>query len=135
MVAREVLDAIDNMETGWQNILTTRFEVAAAQRNVDAMTTLFQLGERTSSDLAQAIMSLSQAQTASASAEASYQIDLAVLASSTGCLLGHAGVEWSGYENMQMLEEPEALSPPIPIDVADIESEALSDDGVEPNSP
>ena len=51
--------------------------------------------------------------------DASYQIDLANLANTTGCLLGHAGVEWGDVSRLDLLENPQILSPPIPFDVAD----------------
>ena len=118
-VATEVLNAIDSLEFGWQQILIARFEVAAANRNLEAMKTLFQLGERTSTDLANAINLLAGARINSVTQDASYQIDLANLANTTGCLLGHAGVEWGDVSRLDLLENPQTLSPPIPFDVAD----------------
>ena len=118
-VATEVLNAIDSLEFGWQQILIARFEVAAANRNLEAMKTLFQLGQRTSTDLANAINLLAGARINSVTQDASYQIDLANLANTTGCLLGHAGVEWGDVSRLDLLENPQTLSPPIPFDVAD----------------
>ena len=118
-VATEVLNAIDNLEFGWRQILVARYEVAAANRNLEAMKTLFQMGERTSTDLANAINLLALARINSVSQDANYQIDLANLAAATGCLLGHAGVEWRDASRLDLLENPQTLSPPLPYDVAD----------------
>ncbi len=120
MIATEVLDAIDNLQFGWQQILVARYEVAAANRNLEAMKTLFQMGERTSTDLANAINLLALARINSVSQDSSYQIALANLAAATGCLLGHAGVEWRDTSRLDLLENPQALSPPLPYDVADV---------------
>ncbi|MDG2022384.1 MAG: TolC family protein [Phycisphaerales bacterium] len=118
-VATEVLNAIDSLEFGWRQILVARYEVAAANRNLEAMKTLFQMGERTSTDLANAINLLALARINSVSQDANYQIDLANLAAATGCLLGHAGVEWKDASRLDLLENPQTLSPPLPYDVAD----------------
>ena len=118
-VATEVLNAIDSLEFGWEQILIARYEVAAANRNLEAMRTLFQMGERNSNDLANAINLLSRARINSATQDSDYQIALANLAAATGCLLGHAGVEWRDASHLELLEAPQTLSPPIPFDIAD----------------
>jgi outer membrane protein TolC len=118
-VATDVLDAIDSLEFGWEQILIARYEVAAANRNLDAMRTLFQMGERNSNDLSNAINLLAVARINSATRDSEYQIDLANLAAATGCLLGHAGVEWRDASDLELLKAPQTLSPPIPFDVAD----------------
>ena len=85
------------------------------------MTALFKIGSRTSNDVAQAIFLLSSAKTAQATAEASYQVNLARLAAATGCMLGHAGVEWGDYADLGMLEKSQELPVPISGDLADEE--------------
>lgn len=133
LVSKEVLDAVDTLDAGWQTILTTRYEVAAAQRNVDAMTQLFKIGSRTSTDLANAITLLAAAQSSEASAEANYQISFAQLAASVGCMLGHAGIEWGDYASLTMLESAEKLPVPIDEDLGDVERSELSDPDAVPN--
>jgi outer membrane protein TolC len=127
LVTQEVLDAVDRLKAGWERILTSRYQVSAAQRNVDAMSTLFQLGERASTDVANAIFLLSQAQIQSARSEADYQINLAILAKSAGCLMGHAGIEWGQYADAGLLEKSEAMPQPIDEDLADSERDRLSE--------
>jgi outer membrane protein TolC len=132
LVTREVLDAVDRLNAGWELILTSRYKVAAAQRNVDAMSTLFQLGERTSSDVANAIFLLSEAKIQNAQSEATYQINLAALAKSAGCLMGHAGIEWGHFADVGLIEADERMPPPITLDIADDERDRLSNPLAEP---
>jgi outer membrane protein TolC len=132
LVTREVLDAVDRLNAGWELILTSRYKVAAAQRNVDAMSTLFQLGERTSSDVANAIFLLSEAKIQNAQSEATYQINLAALAKSAGCLMGHAGIEWGHFADVGLIEADERMPPPITLDIADDERDRLSNPLSEP---
>ncbi|MDG2030190.1 MAG: TolC family protein [Phycisphaerales bacterium] len=132
LVTREVLDSVDRLKAGWELILTSRYQVAAAQRNVDAMSTLFQLGERASTDLANSIFLLAEAQIQSAKSEADYQINLAILAKSAGCLMGHAGIEWGQFADPSLLEKSETMPKPITEDLADSERERLSNPLVVP---
>ena len=131
-MTREVLDSVDRLKAGWELILTSRYQVAAAQRNVDAMSTLFQLGERASTDLANSIFLLAEAQIQSAKSEADYQINLAILAKSAGCLMGHAGIEWGQFADPSLLEKSETMPKPITEDLADSERERLSNPLVVP---
>ena len=132
LVTREVLDAVDQLKAGWELILTSRYKVAAAQRNVDAMSTLFQLGERTSTDLANSIFLLAEAKIQSVRSEAEYQINLVLLARSIGCLMGHAGIEWGYFADPSLIEKDEKLPPPITRDLADDERDRLSEPLAEP---
>lgn len=93
-VTSEVLDAIDTLETTWDSILAARYRVEAARRFYTAYKTLFKRGQIPSSNLTQALQSVNNAQINEVQAEVEYQISLARLAQATGCLLGHAGVEW-----------------------------------------
>lgn len=103
-VTSEVLDAIDTCEIRWEQILTTDYQQHAAKRFFAAYQTLFRRGEIPSSNLTQALQTLASSQVQAAAAEAQYQIALAQLAQSAGCLLGHAGVEWGPYLNKDGLE-------------------------------
>jgi outer membrane protein len=104
-VTSEVLNAIDTCETRWKQILTTQYQQQAAKRFFSAYRTLFERGQIPSSNLTQALDSFSSSQIAAAAAEAQYQIALAQLAQSAGCLLGHAGVEWEDALDEKRLEE------------------------------
>lgn len=104
LVTQEVLDAIDAIEAGWNTILTVELQVRAASRFYDSYETLFNRGQIPSSNLTQALQSLNQAKIQKLSAEVNYQIALNQLAQATGCLLGHAGVDWEGTFDQDRLE-------------------------------
>ena len=103
-VTSEVLNAIDLMETTWDEILTARFRVEAARRFYQSYKTLFERGQIPSSNLTQALEALNTAEINQVRAEVAYQISLAELAQSVGCLLGHAGVEWQDALDIERLE-------------------------------
>jgi outer membrane protein len=134
LVTREVLDSVDLLKAGWELILTARYKVAAAQRNVDAMSTLFQLGERTSTDLANSIFMLAEAKIQLARSKADYQINQILLARAIGCLMGHAGIEWGYFADPGLIEKTEALPPPITRDLADEERSRLSEPQAQPET-
>ena len=106
LVTQEVLDAIDAIEAGWNSIVAVDFQVRAARRFYQAYETLFKRGQIPSSSLTQALQSLNQAKIQQVAAEVNYQINLAQLAKATGCLLGHAGVDWTGDFDRERLEAP-----------------------------
>jgi outer membrane protein len=105
-VTSDVLNAIDTCETRWEQILSSRFQQQAAKRFFDAYKTLFDRGQIPSSNLTQALETLTTSQIQAASAEVNYQIALAQLAQSAGCLLGHAGVEWGPFLDKDRLMNP-----------------------------
>jgi len=105
-VTSEVLDAIDNAETKWQQLLTTRYERDAAYRFFDAYATLFRRGQIPSINLAQALQAKGSAEIQAVASEADYQIALARLAQSAGCLMGHSGVDWGNYLDEKQIEGP-----------------------------
>lgn len=113
-VTGEVLDALDSLDLQWDRILTSRFQEEAAKRFFEAYKTLFDRGQIASANLTQALQSLNNAGINRARAEADYQIVLARLAQAAGCLLGHAGVEWSDTLDERRLEAPGA-SPAAPL--------------------
>ena len=111
LVTQEVLDAVDQLEGGWNSIVTSDFQVRAAKRFYEAYRTLFERGEIPSSSLTQALNALNTARIQKVSAEVDYQIDLANLAQATGCLLGHAAVDWEGDLDREALAAPSRESP------------------------
>ena len=111
LVTQEVLDAIDAIEAGWNSIVTVEFQVRAAQRFYKSYETLFKRGQIPSSNLTQALQTLNQAKIQRVVAEVNYQINLAQLAQATGCLLGHAGVDWTDDFDRERLEEPAKIDP------------------------
>lgn len=115
LVTQEVLDAIDSLEAGWNSILTAELQVQAATRFYAAYETLFNRGQIPSSNLTQALRSLNAAKTQQAAAEVSYQIALANLAQASGCLLGHASVDWEDDLDLERLERPESTDPLVGI--------------------
>lgn len=106
LVTQEVLDAIDAIEAGWNGILTVELQVRAATRFYQSYQTLFSRGQIPSSNLTQALQTLNAAKIQKVSAEVEYQISLAQLAAATGCLLGHAGVDWTSDLDIDRLERP-----------------------------
>lgn len=107
-VTGEVLDALDALEVQWDRILTSRYQEEAAKRFFDAYKTLFDRGQIASANLTQALQAVNNAGINRARAETDYQIVLAKLAQAAGCLLGHAGVEWSAALDEPRLEAPGA---------------------------
>lgn len=110
-VTAEVLDAIDSLETGWDQILAARFQVGAAQRFYKAYKTLYERGEIPSSNLTQALQALSNAQMREVQTEVQYQIQFADLAQAVGCLMGHAGVDWASELDLERLGKPAEYPP------------------------
>ena len=111
LVTQEVLDAIDALEAGWNSILTVELQLRAAKRFYTAYETLFNRGQIPSSNLTQALQELNDAKIQKVNAEVNYQIDLAQLALVSGCLLGHAGVDWEESLDRERLDSPAA--PPL----------------------
>jgi outer membrane protein TolC len=132
-VTADVLNAIDSLRSGWEQILVSRYSVIAAGRNLDAMQTLFKMGERASTDLANAIQLQAVARITSARADMNYQIGLAQLATATGCLLGQSGVEWQTLGHHELLEKIAPMPPPIPGDVAGEVNAELSNPNLVPS--
>ncbi len=93
-IREEVLNAIDNVEAGWQRIMAARQAVIAAARALQAEQSAFEAGDATSQDVLDAATTLADAQSSEISALTSYQIALTDLAFATGTLLGAASVEW-----------------------------------------
>ncbi|MAJ45758.1 MAG: hypothetical protein CBC35_00345 [Planctomycetes bacterium TMED75] len=126
LVTQDVLNAIDSLEAGWNSILTAEMEVRASQRFFKAYETLFNRGQLASINLIDALNVLNSSKIQKVSAEVDYQIDLAQLALATGCLLGHAGVDWEGDFDRDRLELP--AEPPL-IGIPAGESNSLGSGG------
>jgi outer membrane protein TolC len=95
MVAQEVLNAIDQVETNWQQILASRQSAILEAELYQAEIRQFEVGLRTSTDVLEAQTNFANAQSAEIAALANYQISLVDLAFATGTLLGAAKVEWT----------------------------------------
>ncbi len=111
LVTQEVLDAIETLQAGWASIVATEFQVRAAERYYDAYIRLFDRGQIPSSDLTQALQALNSARIQQANAAVQYQIAKANLAQATGCILGHASVEWTDDFDRNRLEAADPSSP------------------------
>jgi len=94
LVTKEVLAAIDLVETNWQQILSNRQSAILEGRLYSAELRQFQIGLNTSTDVLQAQTAFANAQSAEIQALTNYQISLVDLAKATGTLLGAAKVEW-----------------------------------------
>ena len=94
LVKKEVLAAIDLVETNWQQLLSNRQSAILEGRLYSAELRQFQIGLNTSTDVLQAQTTFANAQSAEIQALANYQISLIELARATGTLLGAAKVEW-----------------------------------------
>lgn len=95
IVRQEVLDAIDNIDSGWQQILAARQAVALNERTLRAEESLFENGRSTSTDVLDADSRLAEARLRDIQAVVEYQLAQVDLALATGTLLGAARVEWT----------------------------------------
>lgn len=93
-IRREVLDAIDEIESAWQRIFAARQSVVLNTRTLQAEQRQFDVGETTSTDVLDANSRLSDAQLQEINAVVEYQIAQIDLAFATGTLLGAARVEF-----------------------------------------
>lgn len=93
-IRQEVLDALDLLEQTWQQILAARQETMLAGRTYEAEKRQFEVGERTSTDVQNALTALADAQSREVRGLANYQIAMVDIAFATGTLLGHDRVRW-----------------------------------------
>lgn len=93
-IKQEVLDAIDKVDTSWQQILASRQSTILEGRLYEAEIRQFEQGLRTSTDVLDAQARLARAQSAEIKSLADYQISLVDLAYATGTLLGADKVQW-----------------------------------------
>jgi len=95
LVKQEVLNALDQAESNWQQILAGRQNALLQGRLYEAEIRQFELGLRTSTDVLEAQASLADAQSAEIKAIADYHISLVDLAYATGTLLGADKIQWN----------------------------------------
>jgi outer membrane protein len=94
LIRQEVLNAADQVEANWQQILAARQTAILNGRLFEAEQRQFEQGLRTSTDVLDAQIRFANAQSSEISALANYQISLVDVAYATGTLLGSAKVGW-----------------------------------------
>jgi outer membrane protein len=94
LIQQEVLNALDQLEADWQQILAARQSAILEGRLYEAEIRQFEQGLRTSTDVLQAQTTFANAQSAEITALTAYEISLVNIADKTGTLLGAAKVEW-----------------------------------------
>jgi outer membrane protein TolC len=93
-IRQEVYNALDLLNQNWQRILAARQESLLAGRTYEAEKRQFDVGERTSTDVQDALRRLADAQSREVLALADYQISQVDIAFATGTLLGKDHVNW-----------------------------------------
>lgn len=100
-IRREVLDAVDEIDSAWQRIFAARQSVILNTRTLQAEQRQFDVGENTSTDVLNANSRLSEAQLQEINAIVEYQIAQVDLAFATGTLLGAARVEFQPVDPLE----------------------------------
>lgn len=93
-IRQEVLNALDQVEANWQQILAARQTAILNGRLYEAERRQFEQGLRTSTDVLNAQITFANAQSSEIAALANYQISLVDVAYATGTVLGSAKVRW-----------------------------------------
>ena len=94
IIRQEVLNAVDQIEANWQQILAARQTSILNGRLYEAERRQFEQGLRTSTDVLIAQAQFANAQSSEIAALANYQISLVDMAVATGTLLGSAKIRW-----------------------------------------
>lgn len=94
-VRREVLDAVDQIQTNFQRVQAARQRVALNQRLYEGEVRQFGQGIRTSTEVLDAQLKLQDAESSLVAAETEYQIAQVDLAFATGTTLGAARIAWT----------------------------------------
>lgn len=94
-IRQEVLNAVDEIEAGWQRILAARQSVILNARALQAEQRQFDVGAGTSTNVLDASTRLAEAQLAEIQAVVDYQVAQVDLAFATGTLLGAARVDFA----------------------------------------
>jgi outer membrane protein len=94
IIRLEVLNAVDQVEANWQQILAARQSSILNGRLYEAEQRQFELGLRTSTDVLDAQTNFANAQSQEILALANYQISLVDVAYATGTVLGATRVYW-----------------------------------------
>jgi outer membrane protein len=95
LIEGEVLNAIDQLDTSWQQILAGRQNSLLSGRLYEAEERQFRLGLRTSTDVLDAQTKFAEAQSQEIAALTRYQIALVDMAYATGTVLGSAKIDWA----------------------------------------
>lgn len=90
----EVLNAIDQLEANWQQILASRQSALLEARVYQAEMRQFEIGLGTNTDVLEAQTNLANAQSAEINSLTEYQIAIVDMANATGTLLGAAKIQW-----------------------------------------
>ena len=132
-VAKEVYAAVDALASAWAKLIAAGIEVDAAERSFKAEKELFDLNDRTSTDVSVAIFRLGSSRENRINAEVEYEISLSRLAHATGSFLGYAGVQWgpANRDTDVSIDNSKQLLPPDGLlhesDVIDAEEEGTID--------
>ncbi len=94
-IRREVLDAVDQIQTNFQRVQAARQRVSLNQRLYEGEVRQFNQGQRTSTEVLDAQIKLQDAESSLVSAETEYQIAQIDLAFATGTTLGAARIAWT----------------------------------------
>jgi len=94
-ITKEVLDAIDSLNSTYRRVEAARERVRVNQRLAEAEVRQFNQGLRTSTEVLDAQTNLANAQTALVSSQTEYQIAQVDVAYATGTTLGRARVDWT----------------------------------------
>ncbi|MEM1012489.1 MAG: TolC family protein [Planctomycetota bacterium] len=92
IIKREVYDACEGIDTGYERILAARQRVATAERLLAAEERQVDAGATSSAELLESQRNLASARLSLASAISQYEIARVDLAAATGTVLGKAGV-------------------------------------------
>ena len=94
LIKQEVLNALDDVETNWQQILASRQDSILEGNLYEAEIRQFEVGLRTSTDVLDAQARFADAQSNEIIALVNYEISLVDLAYATGTLLGADKIIW-----------------------------------------
>ncbi len=94
VIRQDVLNAVDQVEANWQQILAARQTSLLNGRLYEAEQRQFEQGLRTSTDVLDAQIRFANAQSSEIAALANYQISLVDVAVATGTLLGSDKIRW-----------------------------------------
>ena len=112
-IRQQVLDAVDNIDSGWQQILAARQAVALNERTLRAEESLFENGRSTTTDVLDADTRLADARLRDIQAVVDYQIAQVDLAVATGTLLGASKIEWAPIDPRDAFVGAEPTRPSI----------------------
>lgn len=112
-VRQQVLDAVDNIDSGWQQILAARQAVALNERTLRAEQSLFENGRSTTTDVLDADTRLADARLRDIQAIVEYQISQVDLALATGTLLGASRIDWAPIDPRDAMVGEEISRPAL----------------------